>query len=291
MIKKIYKQIRNYYFSMLGKFFPTYLSKKIYYKTQHKKLNLKNPKEFNEKLMFLKLNDYKNNQLVIDCADKYKVREFVTEHGLSNILNELYFIYDYPEQIEWDKLPNKFVLKWNFGCGFNIICKDKMKLSENEVVKKMKQWRKKSFGYETAELHYTKIKPRIICEKLIETNDGELPNDYKVYCFNGRAKAILVCSERDKKLKLNIFDCQWNQIENIIKPEFRSKKHFQKPKNLNKMIEYAEILAEKFKFVRVDFYNDEGRIIFGEMTFTPAACNANYYSRDGDKKLGDWLKI
>lgn len=291
MLKKVLKKIKKIYIKFVAICFPKYLSKKIYMKTQHKRLDLKNPKEFNEKLMYLKLNDYKNNQLVIDCADKFKVRDYVKKCGLENILNELYFSYNSPEEINWEELPNQFVLKWNYGSGYNIICRDKIKLNKSEVLKQMSIWGKQKFGYNTAELHYTKIKPKIICEKLINTPNGEPPKDYKLYCFNGNVKVILVCTERDKSVKLNFFDTKWKQLQDIVEEQYSSEKMIEKPKNLEQMIKYAEILGKNFKFVRVDFYNDNGKIIFGEMTFTPAACISPKYSENGSRKLGDYLTI
>ena len=152
-------------------------------------------------------------------------------------------------------------------------------------------WGKQKFGYNTAELHYTKIKPKIICEKLINTPNGEPPKDYKLYCFNGNVKVILVCTERDKSVKLNFFDTKWKQLQDIVEEQYSSEKMIEKPKNLEQMIKYAEILGKNFKFVRVDFYNDNGKIIFGEMTFTPAACISPKYSENGSRKLGDYLTI
>ena len=149
---------------------------------------------------------------------------------------------------------------------------------------------KKRFGYETVELHYTKIKPRIICEKYLETDAGILPNDYKIYCFNGEPRLILVCTERLTKTRLDFFDLDWNMLD-IGKEEYKSKALPKKPENLKNMIEYAKKLAEPFEFVRVDFYNDNGKVIFGELTFTPAGCRAKYYTDEGNKILGDMLKI
>lgn len=285
----IYIKILNIRNRILLKISPKFIYKRIYKKSQGKTLNLKNPTLFNEKLMWLELNN-KNNDLMIKCTDKYDVRQYVKEKGCGEILNELYGVYNDANEINLDELPKKFVLKCTHGCGFNIICDDKSKLDKKETIKKLNKWKSKRFGYETVELHYTKIKPRIICEKYLETDAGILPNDYKIYCFNGVPKLILVCTERVTKTRLDFFDLDWNVLD-IGKEEYKSKVVPKKPENLKKMIEYAKKLSEPFEFVRVDFYNDNGKVIFGELTFTPAGCRAQYYTDNGNKMLGDMLKL
>jgi len=267
------------------------LANKIMYKVHTgKRLNLKEPQLLNEKLMKLKIEDYNNNDLVVKCADKYKVQEYVKECGLEDILNPIIGVYEKAQDIDFDVLPNKFVLKCNHGCGFNIICTDKSKLDKEETVRTLNKWLKKKFGKESRELHYLKIKPLIICENYIETKDGILPNDYKIYCFNGEPKVILTCSERENKLKLNFYDLNWNELMYGHEKD-RSHKQIAKPTCLDKMIEDARILAKPFKFVRVDFYDLNGKPLFGELTFTPARCSAAYYNDNGAKILGDMLNI
>ena len=269
---------------------PVLSSKVLYRILTHKKLNLKKPTLFNEKLMKLKIDNYNNNELVIKCTDKYMVRQYVEECGASEILNEIYGMYENANDIDWDKLPNKFVLKCNHGCGYNIICMDKTKLDKHATVKQLNKWLKKKFGYETSELHYPKIKPVIICEKYIETDSGMFPNDYKIYCFDGVPKVILTCTEREENLRLNFLDLNWNELD-IGTKEDRADKVPEKPSCLNEMIEYAKVLSKPFKYVRADFYDFNGKPLFGELTFTPARCAAWYYSDKGNKKLGDMLKL
>lgn len=282
-----YSIIRGRIISVIS---PKLYSKMLYKKNLKKELNLKNPTLFNEKLMYLKLNDYYKNKLISDCADKYEVRKYIKKCGCGEILNELYGVYDSVEDIKWDELPNKFVLKCNHGCGFNIICDDKLKLDVKEAKKKLKKWMKERFGYATCELHYLDIEPKIICEKYLETKDGILPNDYKIYCFNGEPKIILVCTEREKKLKLSFFDTEWNVMD-IGTEKYKSESIPEKPKNLEKMLEDARKLSKDFKFVRADFYECEDKVIFGELTFTPAGCYATYYNEKGNEVLGNMLKI
>lgn len=267
------------------------IANKIMYKVYtRKKLNLKEPKLFNEKLMHLKLNVYNNSELVVKCSDKYRVQEYVKECGLEKILNPIYATYNTAEEIDFDKLPDKFVLKCNHGCGFNIICTDKSKLDRQDAKVKLNKWLKTKFGKETRELHYLKIKPLIIAEKYIETDAGFMPNDYKIYCMNGEPKIILTCTDRENDLKLNFFDLEWNELM-LGLDKNRSDAPIDKPSCLNEMLEYAKVLSKPFEFVRVDFYNLDGKPIFGELTFTPARCSASYYNDEGSKILGDMLKI
>lgn len=285
-----YKQYIRRKISFLARISPNKASKYLYKKMFGRKLDLKDPKTFNEKLMYLKLNEYNNNKLVINCSDKYAVREYVTDKKCGNILNKLYGVYSNANEINWKELPQKFVLKCTHGCGFNIICTDKEKLNKKETIKKLNKWRKKTFGYDTAETHYTKIKPKIICERYLETDAGMLPNDYKIYCFNGEPKLVLTCTERASKLKLNFLDLNWKELD-IGTENYKSNTIPTKPNNFQEMIEYAKKLAEPFKFVRVDFYDYNGEVIFGELTFTPAGCCAQYYNDEGNKVLGNMLKI
>lgn len=139
------------------------------------------------------------------------------------------------------------------------------------------------------ELHYLNIKPRIICEKYLCDKEGKMPIDYKLYCIDGKVVGILVCSEREKELKRNFFDTNWNELM-YIKDKYRNKNDIEKPQGLDEMIKYAEILSKDFKFVRVDLYNEDGKILFGELTFTPACCCNKIYNKKGNLELGRKIK-
>lgn len=231
--------------------------------------DLKNPKTFSEKLCWLKLYRYIKNPLVIQCADKYKVREYIQDKKCDGMLNELLGVYDSPEQIQWEKLPKQFVLKWNFGAGKNFICKDKERYKFEDVVVKFREWEKDKCWLSHSELQYKYIPHKIICEQYLEDDSyrSSLP-DYKVYCFNGKPLAILVILDRNSEIKAEFFDCDWNVIKN---EKYQSpEKDMDKPVCLEQMLESAKILSEPFPFVRVDFYVVNGKLYFGELTFTPA---------------------
>ena len=284
MIKKIGKK----FFEMLTRISPKFSTIILYILRTKEIPNLKNPQNFNEKMTKLKLENYNKNEKVSILADKYEVRKYVEEKGYKNMLNELYGVYDNVEQIDFEGLPKKFAIKCTHGCAYNVICKDKEKLNIEDTKNKINKWMREKYGYATQELHYTKIKPRIIIEKYLCDENDKMPIDYKIYCFNGKAKCILVCSERDEKLKLSYYDLDWNR-ENFEKKNWSSKKEILKPDNLNEMIECAEKLSEGFPFVRVDLYDKDDKIVFGELTFTPACCCAPYYSKEGNNILGTFM--
>lgn len=283
---------------MFSGFAPVMASKIMFYKTNKKRLDLNNPIWFDEKLQKLKLYKYSKDPLASICADKYDVRKYVIENGCGHILNELVIEKAFLDarDIPWDDLPNKFVLKCTHGCKMNIICTDKNKFDIKQATCLLNKWLKEKQWKEQAELHYKRIVPRIIVEKYIDfdiSKQGNLPIDYKIYCFNGVAKVILVCSNREFGVKYNYYDLEWNSLNEYIKPELRTDIIDEKPQSLYQMIEYSEKLVAggDFPFVRVDFYESNGKAIFGELTLTPSGCNDDDYTEYGQIELGKMLKL
>ncbi len=252
------------------------LNTRVVYLMKFKKpINLKHPLTLDEKIQWLKFNTYYKNPLVTQCADKYAVRQYVEQCGCGEILNELYGVYEHVEDIPWDKLPNQFVIKWNFGCGENLIVFDKSKLDIDEAKKKLNDWykTKDTFYLTYSEMQYRGIPPKLVCEKLIETEDGGLPVDYKLYCFSGRADCVLVCTGRNTDghgTKYYFFDRNWNLLR-YNKTGKNAPKDFTlpKPEGIDELFDYAEKLTKPFPFVRADFYLEKGKVTFGELTFTP----------------------
>lgn len=268
-------------------YMPITFSKVAYKFKMGRKLNLKNPKSLSEKINYL--NIYEENEIASKGADKYKVRSFIEEAGYGEYLVELIGVYNKVDEIDFEKLPSKFVLKCTHGCGYNIICKDKTKLDIETVKNKLNMWMKEQYGYRGGEFHYNKIEPKIICEKYIDGLEEEkLPIDYKIHCFNGKPVFTLCCSNREESLKLDVYDKNWNKIDAIIE-KYKSNKHIEKPKDYEKMLEIAETLSKDIKIVRVDFYELDGKALLGELTFTPAAGRPNYFTREFDEEIG--LKI
>lgn len=254
------------------------------------KLNLENPTTYNEKIQWIKL--YDKNPLMTKCCDKYTVRSYIESCGYKNILNELYWEGFNPEEIPFDELPNKFVIKATHGSTFNIICTDKTMLDKNKVISQCKKWLKSKFLTCYGEWFYGVEKPRIIVEKYIESDDGKQLKDYKVFCFNGRAEYIRVDSERfTNNPRKDTYDKYWNFMEQVHMVSKNSGKSIEKPKCLDKMLEYAERLSSPFLHARVDFYIVKDEIIFGEITFTPGAGFSKIEPRSFNVKMGSLLKL
>ena len=249
-----------------------------YYK---KFLSFKNPVTLDEKIQWMKLYYYKDNPLITQCADKYAVRGFVKKMGCEETLIELYGAYDNAEEIPWEQLPQKFVIKWNFGCGQNFICKNKDDYNFEEVKQLLNKWKKDSqtFYKYGAEMQYKPIVPKIIIERLIEPEDGGAPVDYKLYCFHGEAYCLLTCTGRDEgRPKFYFVDKDWNLLR-LNKAGKEAPEGFvpKKPQGYEQLFSYANKLSKPFPFVRADFYLDNGKVIFGELTFTP--CNGFDHNR------------
>lgn len=252
-------------------------------------LNLKEPRTFNEKLQWLKINWF--DPKATACADKYSVRQFVTERGLEHTLNDLYAVYDDVEQVNLDELPKEFVMKVTHGCGQNLICRDKSELNWQLEKKMFKKWLNKSHYYNSLEWVYKDIKPRIIVEKLIQTSDGKAPKDYKIFCFDGVPKSLFVASDRgDKTTKFDFYDCQWNHLP--VKNHYpNSTNPLPKPKELEEMLKYAKVLSKGFPHVRIDFYIEENKVIFGECTFFHFTGSEPFEPKEYDYELGQYLKL
>lgn len=271
---------------------PTLSSKILYRWRFGRRLNLKNPQRLNEKLMWLKLKKYANNPTVTACADKYAVREYLTEHGYAHLLNGLVGVWERVEDIPWDRLPKRFALKCNHGCGYNIICNDKSTFDIEAAKAKLHKWMKEDYWKIHAEPNYRDIPRRIICEEYLSGKDGKLPVDYKFYCFNGKPLYVGNFIERDLDAHTIIrgyFDTEWNHIP-ICKTEIDVNK-FPRPETLDEMVRLAGELSQPFPFVRVDFYECDGKVVFGEFTFTPTGCLGTYYTEEAQIEYGKQLRI
>ncbi|GHT00285.1 hypothetical protein FACS189421_12180 [Bacteroidia bacterium] len=276
-------KIRHYYWLKR----PKKLSENIFTDVFGRKINWKNPKDLNEKIHWLKL--YSDTSRWSDLADKYKVREYVTNCGLGHLLNELYAQYDSPDEIDISKLPDSFVMKTNNGCGDAFIIKDKSTIKNEEVQEYFKEKLAESYGVFTAEPHYLKINPCVIAEKLLENTSPVSSSliDYKFLCFAGKVKYILVCTNREGgHCDLFSYDTGW-QFRNDCLPLLPGR--IPKPQSLSVMIEACQILSKGFPFVRIDFYEINGRPVFGEMTFTPGAGFIDYYTPAFLEELGSYI--
>lgn len=263
-----------------------------YYNRYNRYPNLTYPSDLNEKLLWLSF--YWRNPLKSRCADKYLCRDYATNVcGLpENLLVPLLGVWDTAEDIDFDALPNQFVLKCNHGCGYNIIVNDKSALDTIQTKKQLNQWLSENFAGNVSEIHYRDINPhKIICEKYLPAiGDDTSVIDYKLMCFNGSPSFILVCHNRDEngEPKLATFSHSWEQL---FYTKNEKKIDLSKPASLNKMIEYAHVLSKDFPFVRVDFYDVAGKPLFGEMTFTPYGNILTYFTPDVIAKYGKILQL
>lgn len=257
---------------LLTKISPKLSIRFFYWLCHHKLPDLKDPKTLDEKIQWMKLN-YCGKDIVKQCADKYRVREYVKDCGLEHILNPLLNTYHHASEIQWDELPEKFVLKWNYGCGGNVVCPDKSKLDIPATIQDLNKFEKIKFHLIAAEQQYDIEDKRILCEEFIQTQDGGTPVDYKFYCFNGEAKYVLCCFGRGQQERPDFyfFDRNW-QLQRLNRQGKAAPEGFTfpKPEGIDQLFEYAEILSKPFPFVRADFYFEQGKAYFGELTFTPA---------------------
>lgn len=229
------------------------------------KLGLPVPEEFTMKLEWIKCFD--KNPLMVVCADKVKVKDYVAPIIGEEYLIKTLGVYDSTDEIDFQKLPEKFVLKTNNASGTNLIVPDAQKLDKDNARRTLDKWIKnRSFGKKEHEWQYLAIEPKILAEEYIETPDGDLP-DYKFFCFNGKVRYAWQDVGRYTKNKARaIFDAEWNRLPLTLFTR-NYKGEVPKPQGYEKMVEMAEKLSKPFKQVRVDFYNISGKIYFGEMTF------------------------
>ena len=270
-----------------SKVLPDELICKIYSKViLKKKVNLKKPETFNEKIQWMKLYYYPNNELVINGSDKFKVREYLKIKGLENILVPLIADWKRVDDIEWDKLPQKFVIKCNHGCAYNILCNDKSKINISKTTEQINKWMKEDFGAFNIERHYSKIIPHITCEKYL----GESIVDYKFFCFNGEPTYLYISSDlvHDRQAKIGFFNMDGTKMQ-LVRDDYEDINIEKFPEYFNRMKNDAKILAKDFPFVRVDFFVTKDRYYFAELTFTPSGgmmpFNPEHYDLDWGKLI------
>ena len=279
-------------FRGLVKFLSPTLYVKLQYKyITHHKLNLKNPTRYTEKLQHLRLYEYPKNELVKKCASRVDVRDYLSSIGLEEYLIPCLGIYDKFDDIDFNKLPSQFVMKCSHASGFNYIVKDKNNIDKKILKKKFDKWLKTNYGKKTIEMHYAKIKPQIIIEQYIG-DIANLPAEYKIHVFNGVAKYLYVVTGRGIDIRYNNYYIDWTPFDDAQFNGWKKTDYeLEKPKNYKKMVEIAELLAKPFPFVRVDLYNINGVIYFGEMTFTPAKGTLIFDDDNADYEISKWLKI
>ena len=263
----------------------------IYFIKFHRPLNLKNPQTFNEKLQWLKLNDRRTEYTMI--VDKYAVKDYVAD-----IIGEKYIIptlgvWNRPEDIEWDKLPNQFVLKTNHDGGNYgiVICKNKKSFDKEKAIKRLSASLKRNVYKFGREWPYKNIIRKVFAEQYIEDGSSNDLPDYKFFCFNGEVKALFIGTERHSgDVKFDFFDAEFNHLD-LVQTHPMSGKDIQKPKNFEEMKDIAARLSKGIPHVRVDLYNVNGQIYFGEMTFYHHGGMQPFHPAHWDNDFGNWIKL
>lgn len=261
----------------------------------HRKPNIKNPKDLNEKIMWLMYNT--DTSLWTELADKFRVRTYVESKGLSGWLVSLYGIYNTADDIDFDKLPDSFVIKTNNGYGTVLQIEDKTKINWEQLKIKLNKWIKQPFGYITAEPHYVRIPPRIIIEELLKNDNDKSSSliDYKFWCFNGEIYCCFVCGNRNIERHYTEFvpyDVpQWICREDLLDKNYQTGFRVNRPKNLEKMMDGVKKLAQGFPQVRIDLYEVGGKIYFGEMTFTSNGGRMRYFTDEALLDMGKHITL
>lgn len=253
------------------------------------RLNLENPTTFNEKLQWLKIHNRRPEYTKM--VDKYEVRQYIADTLGEEYLIPLLGVWNSPGEIEFDKLPNQFVLKCTHDSGSVIICNDKSQLNIPKVKKKLKKFLRREHFWRGREWPYKDTVPRIIAEQYMVDDSGVELKDFKFYCFDGEAKIIEVDFDRYQGHKRNFYDMNWELSDLEIGHKLDSNKMIPKPKCLSKMTDISERLSESIPHVRIDFYLIRERIYFGEITFYHGSGFQLFSSRDWEKKMGDWIKL
>lgn len=303
-VRKVLKKIAN-------KGYLNWLSDKLYIKFLYRistgeKLNLENPVTFAEKLQWLKL--YNRRPEYTLYVDKVKVKDYVSKKIGEEYIIPTIGVWENVDDIDFDTLPDKFVIKCNHNSGTGMyICRDKSKVHINEVKKELRRGMQQDYYKFRREWPYKDVQRRILAEKYVEDKNEQLSSkneekasklgnliDYKVYCFNGKPKLIQIISDRASDEKIDFYDTKWNRVEGLVglsSNAQNSLNSIKSPTNLKKMLQFAEILSEGIPFSRIDFYEIQEQLLFGEITFFPASGFGKFRPDKWNYILGEWIKL
>lgn len=285
------KRINNYLLEKTSSYKTRrWVIEQMYYNVIGRFPNLDNPKSLNEKMQWMRFNYH--DSLMTKCVDKCSFKEYIKDTVGEEYVVPLYGVWDNVNDINFDDLPNKFAIKstWGWGDLQNILVKNKYGLNLHKTRAMLSNWMQEwnNYYYQSFEWDSKDIKPRIIAEELLEPSCGEII-DYKFYCYNGKCRHFLICKDRKTKTKYINYDLDYNCIK-LSPNSYVTNEKFIKTKEFDKMFELAEKLAKPFPLVRVDFYDVDGKIYVGELTFSPGG-GFNTYYEEWDNKLGSWLTL
>lgn len=296
MIDKFMKYIKNplELFLLLGnRGYLNWIDDEKYLKIAHRirlneKLDLENPITYNQKLQWLKL--YNRNPLYTQLVDKYKAREFIADKIGEDYLIPLLGVWETVDDIDFSALPNQFVLKCTHNSGGLVICKDKNNLDINKAKQKLEKSLKQNYYYGQREWLYKDVPPLIIAEQYMEDKEFSELRDYKFFCFDGETKAMFIATDRESDTKFDFFDSDFNRLP--LKQYYpNSTNEFTKPTLFEEMKEIASILSEGMPHVRVDLYEINGKIFFGELTFFHFSGWQKFEPSVYDEVFGSWIKL
>ena len=261
-----------------------------------------NPRTLNEKLTWMEV--MTNTSKWTEYSDKYEVRKHIESLGLKDILTECYGVWNRAEDIDFYSLPDKFVVKCTHDCGSTVIVHDKNKMDKKKIIDFLQRHLDKRYGYESCEPHYTAIVPRVMAESLIEMDNtsefsSETTVDHKIRCIDGKAYYDMVCYDRSlesgsggAKTVYDLYDIHtWQPMRQYLADQGVAYKNVPRPQNLEKMIEIAEKISQGFPQVRVDLYNVNGKIYFGEMTFFAFSGMNNHFTKKFQRMVGDKIRL
>lgn len=298
-MKEVKRIVWDVVFWFLGRYFPKAYVDVFFWRNFGKGHKWRtNPQDINEKINWLKF--YGDTSQWPLLADKYRVRQYVEEKGLGDTLIPLLGHWDRAEDIDWDSLPNKFVMKTNHGCGDVLLCEDKSKLDIPYWTKTFAKLLKQKYGYAYAEPHYNKIRPCVIAEEMLEgTQDKSVSSssiiDYKIWASRGEPFSILVCLNRSKgHVELATYDVEWNQHPEVMRAASHNAMYHgevPRPAALEQLLHVASVLSKDHPVARVDLYEVGGKVYFGEMTLTPASGLLTYYTTEYLKEMGEKCKL
>ncbi len=285
----IYQYLKNIYLRTKVYLAPEQEVDRCYFKSYGKHCNLKDPHNLIEKIYWTELHG--DTTLWTLCADKYRVREYIKEKGLIDYMPQLYGHWDRVNDIDFDPLPDSFVIKSNNGCGTVHVVHDKHHCNIKRLKKELNKWMAIPYGWSNAQLHYLRIKPCIVAEQLLSNDYSDISPgslvDFKVWCINGKPEYILVVFDRtNEDHRIEIFDTEWNYHPEFIKPRLRKEEaSFKKPDCLNDILELSKVISEPFPEIRVDFYIVNKKPVIGELTFTAGYgnCTEEFFVKMGEE--------
>ncbi|WP_123955327.1 ATP-grasp fold amidoligase family protein [Flavobacterium cheongpyeongense] len=266
----------------------TKVTKAKYFSKNNRILNLETPKEFMEKIQWLKLYHYKEEYG--QYVDKFDVRSFVETKIGKEYLNEIIGVYNTVDEIDFENLPKQYVIKGTHGSGYNLIVKNALLINKESERNKLSKFLRSNYYNKYRETIYKNIKPRLLIEKYISNCDEGLI-DYKFYCFHGQPKYILVKKVENGKEKKCFYNLNWKKIIINDSDENWLESEIQKPANFNEMLNIASVLSDQFIFIRVDLYSIDDKILFGELTFFPTGGHKRFPIECLNIEMGNLIKL